>query len=71
MQQENIHSCYNMMQEIGVGNSKTPQNAISSDLSSESTNARDNPTTLSEARTKRKLTFSDSEERPGKKIVRN
>lgn len=63
-----MYSCYNMMQEIEEGNSRTPKNAICSDLSSESTEAHENPSAFSKARTKRKLTFSDSEVMPGKKI---
>ncbi|GKU94885.1 hypothetical protein SLEP1_g8311 [Rubroshorea leprosula] len=71
LENENTYSCYNMMREIEVGNSKTPRNAISSDLSYGSIDAHDNPSTLPEARTKRKLTFSDSGERPGEKIFRS
>ncbi|GLT68792.1 hypothetical protein SLA2020_409940 [Shorea laevis] len=68
LENENMYSCYNMMQEIEEGSSRTPKNSISSDLSSESTDAHENPSAFSKARTKRKLTFSDSEVIPGKKI---
>lgn len=58
LQNDDVYSCYNMIQEMEE-KSNTPHDGISSGLSSESL---DSHSALSRARTKRKLTFSHYEE---------
>lgn len=58
MIQEHIFSCYNMMQEIEMRKSRTPEHVISSEYSANQ-DPEDPSATSNGAGAKRKLTFND------------
>ncbi|KAA8522599.1 hypothetical protein F0562_013040 [Nyssa sinensis] len=61
LEKEHIYSCYNLMQEIGMGKCKTPNSVVLSAQSS-SNNVFENSSITSAIGSKRRLTYNDCDQ---------